>query len=323
MAKQNIVARLGVGGIMLIVAALVALAAVGVAVWRSRVPEAPIAAADAPPTGNVQDMIGALEKKLKGNTSDANGWRMLGWSYFETGRYPDAAKAYRTAATIDPTKAEYWSALGEATVLSGKAGVTADAEAAFKRALAVDPKDPRARYFIGVKKDMDGDHAGAIDDWIALLKDTPAGAPWEQSVRDLVATVAKTNKIDIAGRVPPPSTPTPQQQAAMTPPPGSGADVATAPIPGPTPEQLAQASSLPPSAQDEMVQGMVANLATRLKQNPRDAEGWMRLMRARMVLNDAKGAQTALATARATFAGDAKELARLTEAAKALGVPGA
>ena len=46
-------------------------------------------------------------------------------------------------------------------------------------------------------------------------------------------------------------------------------------------------------------------------------------MRARMVLNDATGAQDALATARTTFAGDAKQQARLTEAAKALGVPGA
>ena len=249
MAKQGVVARLGAGGIMLIVAGLVALAAVGIAVRRNRPPPPPAdSAAAEQPAGSVTDMIGALEKKLKGNTSDANGWRMLGWSYFETGRYADAARAYKTAATIDPTRSEYWSALGEATVLADKAGVTPDAEQAFRKALAIDPKDPRARYFVGVKKDMDGDHKAAIDDWIALLKDTPAGAPWEQSVRELIRKVAATNKIDTAGRVPAPAAPTAQQRTAIGPPPGSGADVATAPIPGPTRWSRAWSIASPPAS---------------------------------------------------------------------------
>lgn len=298
------------GRIALILAALVAAAAIGISAMKGRA-DAPAPAAPAgQPARDVPTMIAQLEAKLKENPKDARGWQMLGWSYFETGRYADAARAYAQAAALEPANATYWSALGEALVLSGPGGVTADAEQAFVKALAANPKDHRARYFIGVKKDLAGDHRGAVEDWIAVLKDTPAGAPWEQPVRELLDKVATANKIDIAGRVPPPS-----------PAPSPAADVATAAIPGPTREQMQAASSMPPSQQDAMVRGMVESLAGKLKADPRNAGGWIRLMRARMVMGEPAAATQALRDARAAFAGDAAQQARLTDAAKTLGVP--
>ena len=50
----------------------------------------------------------------------------------------------------------------------------------------LDPQDPRARYFLAVKKDIDKDHEGAIAAWLDLLADSPPGAPWEA---DLVRTI--------------------------------------------------------------------------------------------------------------------------------------
>lgn len=299
------------GRVALILAALIALAAVAVAITRSREQlPAETAATPGKPIADVPAMIAGLEAKLKQDPKNAKGWQMLGWSYFETGRYGDAAQAYRHAATLEPGNATYWSALGEALVLSGPGGVTADASNAFEKALAANPKDHRARYFIGVKKDLAGDHEAAIADWIALLKDTPAGAAWEQPVRELIAKVAKANKIDIAGRVPPPLA------APAT------EDVATAAIPGPTREQMQAASAMPPSAQDQMVRGMVDGLAAKLRANPKNADGWIRLMRARMVLGETAAATQALKDARAAFAGDAAQQARFADAAKTLGVPG-
>ena len=40
-----------------------------------------------------------------------------------------------------------------------------------------------------------------------------------------------------------------------------------------------------------MVEQMVARLEGRLKANPKDEDGWIRLMRSRMVLGDAKAAR--------------------------------
>ncbi|MFX7549094.1 hypothetical protein ABTJ50_22380, partial [Acinetobacter baumannii] len=69
---------------------------------------------------------------------------------------------------------------------------------AFRRAVAIDPKDPRARYFLAVARDLKGEHRGAIDDWLALLKDTPPGAPWEADLRRTIEQVGKINHIDVA-----------------------------------------------------------------------------------------------------------------------------
>jgi cytochrome c-type biogenesis protein CcmH len=298
--------------LVLIAAGLVAAASAGVAIYRSG-GEAP--AAEAPhgsvkpgePVPDVTTMIAKLEARLRQNPDDPADWRMLGWSYFETGDLMRAAAAYRRAAEIEPGKAENWSSLGEA-LQTASTDVSPEAATAFERALRLDPEDPRARYFLAVQKDLKGQHEAAVSDWIALLKDTPAGAPWEADLRRTIEQVAEKRKIDIAGRMP----------AAGA---ASAGSVATAAIPGPTPQQMAAASSIPPGQQSEMVRGMVDRLAARLKANPQDAAGWIRLMRARMVLGESDGARKALRSARAAYSGDPAVQAQLSRAAQELGVP--
>ena len=140
-----------------------------------------------------------------------------------------------------------------------------------------------------------------------LLREAPPGAPWEAQVREAVSAIAQENRIDLAGRLPTPA--------------ANG--TATAAIPGPTREQMESARAIPPGQQDAMVQAMVDRLANRLRQNPRDAEGWIRLMRSRMVLNDPAAAREALRSGLAAFAGDQAIQQRLREAGSELGVPAA
>ena len=71
-----------------------------------------------------------------------------------------------------------------------------------------------------------------------------------------------------------------------------------------------------------MVRGMVERLAGRLRLNPRDADGWIRLMRSRMVLNQPDAAREALSSGLAAFQDDAAVQQRLRTAAAELGVPG-
>jgi len=63
---------------------------------------------------------------------------------------------------------------------------------------------------------------------------------------------------------------------------------------------------------------MVAMLADRLKQNPNDADGWQRLIRAYTVLGERAQAQDALSTARKTFAGHQDALDALDAEGKQL-----
>ncbi len=297
--------------IILAAAALIALFAVGLAIWNRSTPPAQLATqVEKVPQGDVGVMISGLEAKLKANPNDADGWRTLGWAFYETGKFAESASAYARATQINPGKAEYWSSLGEARVMGGSGNVPPEAKLAFEKAVALDPKDPRARYFLGVARDMSGDHKGAIDDWFALLADTPPGAPWEADVRRLIADIGRKEKIEVASRL-----------AALRPPQSAGgAAIATAAIPGPSAQDMRAASQMPKGQQDAMIQGMVDGLEAKLKANPKNAQGWIMLMRSRMSLGELAKASAAYASARAAFAGDALALGQIDAAARELGV---
>ena len=109
-------------------------------------PEATAALPPGHPNGEVTAMIGQLEARMKKAPNDAEGWRMLGWSYLQVGRNADAATAYGRAVALDPHNGEYLSAQGEATVLASQGQVTPAAEAIFRKAVSLDAGDPRARY---------------------------------------------------------------------------------------------------------------------------------------------------------------------------------
>lgn len=259
------------------------------------------------PMGEVSTMIAGLEGRLQQNPNDAQGWQMLGWSYMRTNRPADAAKAYGRAASLDPGNVEYLSAQGEAMVQSeGK--VSDDAAAIFRRALKGDASDPRARYFLAIYRDQQGDHQGAMNDFIALLKSAPPGAPWAGQVRNYVEDLAKDQHIDISSRLPPAPPAAPAPQAGM---------------PGPTGDQVAAAGQMSDADRQAMIHSMVDKLAGELKANPHDSGGWVRLMRARMVLGETDKAAQAYQDARKAFAGTPAAEAALQEAAKSLGVPGA
>ena len=55
---------------------------------------------------DVNTMIERLAARLETTPEDIKGWRMLGWSYFHTARYEQAATAYARAVELDPNSAE-------------------------------------------------------------------------------------------------------------------------------------------------------------------------------------------------------------------------
>jgi cytochrome c-type biogenesis protein CcmH len=67
-----------------------------------------------------------------------------------------------------------------------------------------------------------------------------------------------------------------------------------------------------------MIRGMVNRLATRLREDGSDAEGWVRLARSYKVLGDAARLQAAVADARRALASDTAKLATFEEALKNL-----
>ena len=269
------------------------------------------APADAAHDGaDVQAMIVQLEAQLRQTPEDVNGWRMLGWSYFQTGRFAEAAEAYGRAATLEPGNAVHFSAQGEALVQAGGGQVTTAALTAFRGALRADPQDPRARYFIAVEMDQRGEREAAMTAWIDLINSAPEGAPWAAEVRAFVEDLARERGQDISGRLRPATA-------------GSPAAAVAPGVPGPTAAQVSDADAMSPADRQTMIQGMVGGLEERLRASPRDRDGWVRLMRARMVLGDSAAATAAWRSGMRAFADSPTEQAALTEAARGLQVPGA
>ena len=69
-----------------------------------------------------------------------------------------------------------------------------------------------------------------------------------------------------------------------------------------------------------MIRGMVDGLAGKLEDQPNDPDGWIQLIRSRLVLQEPDKARAALVRAVEVFADKPDTKARITEAAKSMGV---
>jgi cytochrome c-type biogenesis protein CcmH/NrfG len=178
---------------------------------------------------DVNVMIQRLETRLKASPDDVNGWQMLGWSYFNTGRFGDAANAFEKALQLNPGSTDIKASYEEA---KAKASGSANTEAAL-----------------------------------------------------------------------------PAQGSA-----GSGSAAVSGAGQHPAPGAMSALDSGDP------IRGMVDRLAQRLESSPRDADGWIQLMRSRLVLGEEDVAQKALQKALEVFSDDPATKSRIASAAAGLGL---
>lgn len=174
----------------------------------------------------VDTMIERLAARLESEPSDADGWKMLGWSYLNTGKTEDSVKAYEHALSLKPGDADIEKGLADAKTK------------AFQPELAAAP---------------------------AKIPEAVAEA-------------------------------------------------------GPSQDDIKAADGLSGEQRGSMIRAMVDRLASRLETTPRDEDGWLRLMRARMVLGERDAAKAALAKALETFDADNTVKDRISASAKELGV---
>jgi cytochrome c-type biogenesis protein CcmH len=266
------------------VAALLALPVGAVALYLAlgfpSLPDQPLAARTlGPEHRSIAALVAQVEDRLERNPQDGRGWEVIGPVYMRLGRFDDAVKARRNAVRLLGATPAREGDLGEALVAAANGVVTADAKAAFDRALALDARDPRAKFFTGLAAQQDGNNAGAAAIWNDLLAPAPADAPWANVVRQSLARLENAK---------------PQPAA-----------------PGPSAADVAAAADMLPEARMQMVRGMVERLAERLARDGSDLDGWVRLVRAHLVLGEHERARGAAADARRALAGDADKLRRL------------
>lgn len=237
---------------------------------------------------SLENLVVQVQQHLEKNPTDGRGWNVIAPVLERLGRFDDAVRAYRNSLTYNGESAERRSDLGEAISAAAGGVVTAEAKTEFERAHALSADDPKANYFLGLAAEQDGRKDDAAKIWRALLAKAPADAPWRPLVQTSLARVG-----------------------------GGGAT-----IPALSDETLAASKDMNEGDRNAMVRGIVERLATRLKQNGDDVEGWLRLVRAYLVMGDRDKAVGASVDARQAVANDAARLRQLDEGLKTLGLDG-
>ncbi len=135
-------------------------------------------------------MVAQVEAHVERSPDDGRAWEVLAPVYMRLGRFDDAVMAWRNAIRLNGSSASREADYGEALVAAGNGVVTAEAKAAFERALALDKQDVMARFYMGMAADQDGRRADADAIWNDLLANAPPGAPWVEVVRHAMARKA-------------------------------------------------------------------------------------------------------------------------------------
>ena len=274
------------------VVALVGLPALSVAFYLSlgspQLSDFPLAERSRAPvaTQPLDNLVSQVEAHLEKNPTDGRGWNVLAPVLAKLGRYDDAVRAYHNSITYNGDSPDRRADLGE--VLVGAAGgvVTTEAKAEFERAIALNADEAKANYFLGLAAEQDGRGVDAASIWRTMLAKAAPDAPWRPLVQAALARVGGP--------------------AAPALPDGA----------------MAAAKDMSEADRGAMIHSMVDRLASRLKQNGDDVEGWLRLVRAYMVMGDRDRARSAQADARQAVANDAERLRQLNEGLKNLGLDG-
>ena len=245
---------------------------------------------------SIQDLVSQVEAHLEHNPDDARGYAVVAPVYMRLGRFADAVNARRRLLALSGESADRQADLGEALAAAANGVITIEAKAAFERALALDPNELKSKYYTGIAAEQDGDKAKAAAIWTGMLKDAAPDAPWAPMVREAMTRV---------GGTPP---------AAVAP--------AIAGSAGPSAADVAAAGGMSEKDRGDMIRGMVARLAEKLKQDGNDLEGWQRLLRAYMVLGERDKAAAAAGDAKKALASDPDKLRQIGELIKSMGLEG-
>lgn len=261
----------------------------------------------------VAQMVDRLAERLKREPNDAEGWAMLARSYSMMGRHVEAAEAHGKLAALRNNDPAIVAVQAEELIVAAQGTVTPEALSLLMKAQARDPNDPRIRFYLGLAQAQIGDIAGAQRIWLELERDAPPEAQWLPGLKDQIQRAAEdlgqspaqlqTKRAEVlalprrpvasAAQPPqaqtPPSTTQQPAPAAATPSSGPGPSQPR----GPTAADVAAAGQMAPAERTQMIESMVASLASRLDAQPADPEGWQRLARAYRVLGRSGEAELA------------------------------
>jgi cytochrome c-type biogenesis protein CcmH len=277
---------------------ILVLPLVGIGLYRNigqpDLPDLPLAARMEQIASDEPLLLATVENRLMKTPDDGKGWDLLAPIYYRLGRHEDAKNAFDNAIRLLGPSAERLSGLGETLVDLSAGTITDEAKKAFRDALTLEPNHPRARFYVALALEKEGRKSEALAGLVDLVRVSPKDAPWLDFINRHIDRLQKPDSAK-----------------------------ADAMAPGnPTAADVEAAQSMEAGDRDQMIRSMVAGLDEKLKANPDNFDGWMRLVRSYAMLKEPAKAQDALARGLAAFPQDSEKGKALLAAAKDLGVTG-
>ncbi|WP_428696188.1 c-type cytochrome biogenesis protein CcmI [Stappia sp.] len=285
--------RLRLRAVQVLAIVLVPLAAIGayLAFGAPDIPDQPLVARLQAPAQDrsLPELVARVEQHLAKDPEDGRGWDVLAPVYMRLGRPEDAAAAYAAAIRLLGPDVGRETDRGEALVVANNGIVSAEAHAAFERAVTLDPEAVKPRFFLALALTQENRREAAIAAWQDLLKDASGGEAWAEAVRMELAKL------------------------------GVEAPPAGAPLAGPSREDVQAAEGMAAEDRGAMIRSMVDGLDARLAADGGSTEEWLQLMRALAVLGDTERLRQVIARAGEALKDDPAAVAQVKSLARDLG----
>jgi len=261
------------------------------ATGRPDLPAQPLAERLANPGNDISILIARAENHLARNPDDGAGWDLLAPIYYRSGRMEDSANAFSQAIRLLGPSTERLDGHAETLIALSSGIVTAEARKQLEQSLKLKADNPRAKYYLALALEQDGKRAEARAAFEVIAREAPAGAPWLPLVNRHIATLAEGQGSETAGQ-----------------------------LGNPTADDVAAAQDMSAGDRQQMIAGMVESLSAKLQDDPNNFEGWMRIIRSYVVLDQRPKAEAALQTALKTFPADSENGRELLALARDLSI---
>jgi cytochrome c-type biogenesis protein CcmH len=151
---------------------------------------------------DVEAMVGRLAQRLEQDPGNAEGWMMLGRSYYVMNRFPEAARAYERAVALMPDNADVLADYADTLAVGQNRSLAGKPLELVERALKVDPTHWKALALAGTAAFDRQDYAGAIAYWQRMKKTVPADSEIARSIDASIAEARSQGGIGEAGQAP-------------------------------------------------------------------------------------------------------------------------
>jgi len=277
-----------------VVVAFLPLLSVGlyVSLGSPDMPSRPLQARVADPGRDFAILVRKTEDHLSRSPNDGRGWDVIAPVYLRMGRAADSERAYRNALRLLGPQVSRLEGLAAALITQSGGAVAEDLHAVLLQILAIEPDNPRAKFYLALGQEQAGSQAEARSAFEAIARSSPADAPWLQLVNEHIAK--NGGPIAATGR--------------------KGSD-------RPEGERGLSTTQSPDAAEPQhTIQAMVESLDSRLRAEPNNFDGFMRLVRSYAVLNERTRAVDALQRGLAVFPATGEQGKQLVALARELGI---